>query len=632
MQKPYSLFSFRKRILAVVLVISFIFCSLVVRLFVIQIINGKELQFRATDQWTRDLAIVAPRGDILDSTGSALAVSYTTYNVYVRAREVSSPTTLATVLAHELELDFDDVYKKVTKKGVSEVLIKMGISGEQAENIYHHKFLGVYLAENVARYYPYGNLLTQVLGFTSIDNVGQTGIEAYYDEKLKGVDGFSYVQSDLQGKEIGGSLRYYIPATKGNDLTLTINSKIQLVLEQTLEKIMVEQKAKNVTGLMIKPKSGEMVALSTKPSFDLNEVPRDDLEKLFDESKIKGVTDVYEPGSTFKILTVAAALEEGVTNFNDKFYCPGFRVVDGVRIKCWRTIGHGSQTLMEAFGNSCNCCFMDLALRLGKDKFYSYLENFGLGQKTGITIAGEAKGILMDKSLVKNVDLARIGFGHAVAVTPIQLMSAVSSIINGGNKINPYFLASETDAYGNVVSFAPENKGARTVSENTSSLVNQLLEYAENKTGKYTFVEGYNVGGKTGTAQKYAEGGGIAQGKYISSFVGTYPADDPEYLLLLMVDEPSAGAYYGSIVAAPYGKEVFSGLFEYLGEKKQDESVKVEMVSMPNLVGLSLADAITELKKLGLSFEIDGGGDFIVNQLPPVGTEIAKGSEIILIT
>lgn len=632
MQKPYSLFSFRKRILAVVLVISFIFCSLVVRLFVIQIINGKELQFRATDQWTRDLAIVAPRGDILDSTGSALAVSYTTYNVYVRAREVSSPTTLATVLARELELDFDDVYKKVTKKGVSEVLIKMGISGEQAENIYHHKFLGVYLAENVARYYPYGNLLTQVLGFTSIDNVGQTGIEAYYDEKLKGVDGFSYVQSDLQGKEIGGSLRYYIPATKGNDLTLTINSKIQLVLEQTLEKIMVEQKAKNVTGLMIKPKTGEMVALSTKPSFDLNEVPRDDLEKLFDESKIKGVTDVYEPGSTFKILTVAAALEEGVTNFNDKFYCPGFRVVDGVRIKCWRTIGHGSQTLMEAFGNSCNCCFMDLALRLGKDKFYSYLEKFGLGQKTGITIAGEAKGILMDKSLVKNVDLARIGFGHAVAVTPIQLLSAVSSIINGGNKINPYFLASETDAYGNVVSFAPENKGARTVSENTSSLVNQLLEYAENKTGKYTFVEGYNVGGKTGTAQKYAEGGGIAQGKYISSFVGTYPANDPEYLLLLMVDEPSAGAYYGSIVAAPYGKEVFSGLFEYLGEKKQDESVKVEMVSMPNLVGMCLADAITELKKLGLSFEIDGEGDFITAQLPPVGTEIAKGSEIILIT
>ncbi len=632
MQKPYSLFSFRKRILAVALVISFIFCSLVVRLFVIQIINGKELQFRATDQWTRDLAIVAPRGDILDSTGSALAVSYTTYNVYVRGREVASPTTLATVLSRALDLNFDDVYKKVTKKGVSEVLIKMGISGEKAEEIYEHKFTGVYLAENVARYYPYGNLLTQVLGFTSIDNVGQTGIEAYYDTKLKGHDGFSYVQSDLQGKEIGGSLRYYIPATKGNDLTLTINSKIQLILERTLEKIMTEQKAKNVTGIMLKAKTGEIVALSTKPSFDLNEVPRDDLEVLFDQSKIKGVTDVYEPGSTFKILTVSAALEEGLTSLEDRFYCPGYRMVDGVRIKCWRTIGHGSQTLAEAFGNSCNCCFMDLALRLGKDKFYEYLEKFGLGQKTGITIAGEAKGILMDKSLVKNVDLARIGFGHAVAVTPIQLLTAVASITNGGNKINPYFLAKETDVNGNTIFEAQNNIGASTISAKTSQNVNGLLEFAENKTGKYTFVEGYNVGGKTGTAQKYSEGGGIAQGKYISSFIGTYPADNPEYLLLIMVDEASAGAYYGSVVAAPYGKEVFSGMFEYLGEKKQDESIVVEFVDMPDLVGLSLADALIELKKLGLDYEIDGDGEFVINQLAPFGTSLQKGSTVILIT
>ena len=631
MQKPYSLFSFRKRILAVTLVISFIFCSLALRLFVIQIINGKELQFKATDQWTRDLAIVAPRGDILDSTGSALAVSYTTYNVYVRGREVESASTLATVLSRALELNFDDVYKKVTKKGVSEVLIKMGISGEKAEEIYGHKFTGVYLAENVARYYPYGNLLTQVLGFTSIDNVGQTGIEAYYDQKLKGQDGFSYVQSDLQGKEIGGSLRYYISATKGNDLTLTIDSKIQLILERTLEKIMVEQKAKNVTGIMLKP-TGEIVALSTKPSFDLNEVPRDDLETLFDQSKIKGVTDVYEPGSTFKILTVSAALEEGVTSLDDKFYCPGYRMVDGVRIKCWRTIGHGSQTLTEAFANSCNCCFMDLALRLGKDKLYEYLERFGLGQKTGITMAGEAKGILMDKSLVKNVDLARIGFGHAVAVTPIQLLTAVASITNEGHKISPYFLSKETDVNGNVVFEASNAQGATTVSEKTSQIVNGLLEFAENKTGKYTFVEGYNVGGKTGTAQKYSEGGGIAQGKYISSFIGTYPADKPEYLLFIMVDEASAGAYYGSVVAAPYGKEVFSGMFEYLGEKKQDESIVVEYVDMPDLVGLSLADALIEVKKLGLDYEIDGEGEFVINQLAPYGTSVQKGSTVILIT
>ena len=632
MLKPYTLFSLRKRILAITLVISFIFCSLAIRLFVIQIINGEELQIRATDQWTRDLTIVAPRGDILDSTGTSLAVSYTTYNIYVRAREVSSSTTTATVLSSLLGLDFDSVYQKVTKKGVSEVLIKMGVSADVAEEIYKQGLSGVYLAENVARYYTYGNLLTQVLGFTSIDNVGQSGVEAYFNDTLAGIDGYSYVQSDLQGKEIGGSLRYYVAGQKGDDLTLTIDSKIELILEQSLEKIMEEQKAKSVTGMVLDPNTGEILALSSKPSFDLNKVPRDDLTALFDQSKVKAVTDVYEPGSTFKILTVAAALEEGVVSLDDKFYCPGYRIIDGVRIKCWRTIGHGSQTLTEAFANSCNCCFMDLALRLGVDKFYSYLQKFGLGQKTGVTISGEASGILMDKSLVKNVDLARMGFGHAVALTPIQLMSAVASIVNGGNMFTPSLVKSVTNAQGEVEkSFEPTLKG-QTVSQSTSQTVNYLLEMAENKQGKYTFIEGYNVGGKTGTAQKYKETGGVDPGKYISSFIGTYPADNPQYLLLIMVDEPSAGAYYGSMVAAPYGKEVFTGLFDYLGEEKQDPLVQVEEVAMPDLVGLSLTDALLKLDEIGLNYEIDGDGGVVSGQLPPVGTMMDKGSYIILIT
>ena len=632
MLKPYTLFSLRKRILAITLVISFIFCSLAIRLFVIQIINGEELQIRATDQWTRDLTIVAPRGDILDSTGTSLAVSYTTYNVYVRAREVSSSTTTATVLSSLLGLDFDSVYQKVTKKSVSEVLIKMGVSADVAEEIYKQGLSGVYLAENVARYYTYGNLLTQVLGFTSIDNVGQSGVEAYFNDTLAGVDGYSYVQSDLQGKEIGGSLRYYVAGQKGDDLTLTIDSKIELILEQSLEKIMEEQKAKSVTGMVLDPNTGEILALSSKPSFDLNEVPRDDLTALFDQSKVKAVTDVYEPGSTFKILTVAAALEEGVVSLEDRFYCPGYRIIDGVRIKCWRTIGHGSQTLTEAFANSCNCCFMDLALRLGVDKFYSYLQKFGLGQKTGVTISGEASGIVMDKSLVKNVDLARMGFGHAVALTPIQLMSAVASIVNGGNMFTPSLVKSVTNAQGEVEkSFEPTLKG-QSVSQSTSQTVNYLLEMAENKQGKYTFVEGYNVGGKTGTAQKYKETGGVDPGKYISSFIGTYPADNPQYLLLIMVDEPSAGAYYGSMVAAPYGKEVFTGLFDYLGEEKQDPLVQVEEVAMPDLVGLSLTDALLKLDEIGLNYEIDGDGGVVSGQLPPVGTMMDKGSSIILIT
>lgn len=608
-----------------------VFCSLSVRLFVVQIINGKELQRKATDQWTRDLSLTASRGSFFDSTGDTLAVSYTTYDVYVRGREVKSPTHTATVLSNLLGLDFQSTLEKVSKKNISEVLLKMQVDADMAEQIYKEKLDGVYLTENVGRYYVYGNLLTQLLGFSSIDNEGQAGLEAYLNDYLTGTDGYSYVQSDLQGKEIGGSIRYYVSGIAGDDVTLTANSKIQILLEQILEKAYSEQEAKSVTGIVMDAETSQILAISSKPSFDLNEPPRDDLTALFEQSKMKAVTDTYEPGSTFKILTVAAALEAGVVSLDDHFYCPGYRIVDGQRIKCWKTIGHGNQTLAEAFANSCNCCFMDLALRLGVDRFYSYMEKFGLGQKTGITINGESAGILMPKSSVKTVDLARMGFGHAIAVTPIQLLSIVAGITNGGVYHTPTVIKEITDVDGNVT-YTPQVKEKQIISETTSEIVNGLLQKAENKTGDYTFVEGYNVGGKTGTAQKYDESGKIANGKYISSFIGTYPADNPKYLFMILVDEPSAGAYYGSLVAAPYGKSFFSQLFEFYNIPKDDPSVVLEEVIMPQVVGLSLANAVAELKKVGLEYEIDGDGSIITKQLPPAGTKIYKGSVVLLVT
>ncbi len=603
-----------------------------VRLFVVQIINGKDLQLRATDQWTRDLAIVAPRGDVYDSTGSRLAVSYTTYNVYVRAREVEDAKQVSQYLSNLLGLNYLSVYEKCIKKNVSEVLIKLQVDAGTAEQIYAKNLKGVYLAESVGRYYTYGNLLSQVLGFVSVDNVGQSGIEAQYEPYLKGVDGYSFTQSDLQGKEIGGTLRYYVPATKGADITLTVDSKIQLILEQTLEKIMTEQLAKNATGIVINAKTGEILAMSTKPSFDLNEVPRDNLEVLFDQSKIKAITDVYEPGSTFKILTLAAALEGGVVSENDRFYCGGSRVVDGVKIKCWKSTGHGSQTLVEGLVNSCNCVFMELALRLGACKFYEYMEKFGLGQKTGIDLAGEASGILMDKENVKTVDLARMGFGHAVAVTPIQLLSIVCGILNGGNYMTPSVLESIVDCYGTQLLSNSQTSKGQIVSAETSQKICQMLSKVTNKQGDYTFVEGYDVGGKTGTAQKYDENGQIAQGKYISSFIGTYPASNPEYVVMVMVDEPSAGVYYGSIVAAPYGKEILSGIFEYKNIPKDNEAVKIEYVEMPDVTGLSLVEASLKLKEQGLYYETDGDGGKVLKQLPPAGTTLAKGDTVVLVT
>ena len=610
--------------------IAIVFCALGVRLFVVQVINGKELQQRATDQWTRDLALTAPRGSFFDATGDTLAVSYTTYDVYVRGRQVKEEQVTAQKLSNLLGLDFDKTLEKVSKKNVSEVLLKMQVEADVAEKIYNENLAGIYLTENVGRYYVYGNLLTQLLGFSSIDNVGQAGLEAYLNDYLTGIDGYSYVQSDLQGKEIGGSMRYYVNGISGSDVHLTVNSKIQILLEQVLLQAYTDQKAKAVTGIVMNAKTSEILAISSKPSFDLNEVPRDDLSILFEQSKMKAVTDTYEPGSTFKILTVAAALEAGVVSLEDRFYCPGFRIVDGQRIKCWKTIGHGSQNLTEAFANSCNCCFMDLALRLGVDRFYHYMQKFGLGKKTGITIQGESGGILMPKSNVKNVDIARMGFGHAVAVTPIQLLTAVAGVTSGTLK-TPTVIDNIVDVRGKNV-YSPKVKKERIVSEKTVQIVNYLLQKAENKTAEFSFVEGYNVGGKTGTAQKYSESGGIAQGKYISSFIGTYPADNPDYLMLIMVDEPSAGAYYGSIVAAPYGKQFFSSLFEFYNFPKDDSSVVLEEVIMPEVIGYSLANACAELKKRGLEYEIDGDGGVVKKQLPPAGTILYKGQTVLLIT
>ncbi len=610
--------------------IAIVFCALGVRLFVVQVINGKELQQRATDQWTRDLALTAPRGSFFDATGDTLAVSYTTYDVYVRGRQVKEEQVTAQKLSNLLGLDFDKTLEKVSKKNVSEVLLKMQVEADVAEKIYNENLAGIYLTENVGRYYVYGNLLTQLLGFSSIDNVGQAGLEAYLNDYLTGIDGYSYVQSDLQGKEIGGSMRYYVNGISGSDVHLTVNSKIQILLEQVLLQAYTDQKAKAVTGIVMNAKTSEILAISSKPSFDLNEVPRDDLSILFEQSKMKAVTDTYEPGSTFKILTVAAALEAGVVSLEDRFYCPGFRIVDGQRIKCWKTIGHGSQNLTEAFANSCNCCFMDLALRLGVDRFYHYMQKFGLGKKTGITIQGESGGILMPKSNVKNVDIARMGFGHAVAVTPIQLLTAVAGVTSGTLK-TPTVIDNIVDVRGKNV-YSPKVKKERIVSEKTVQIVNYLLQKAENKTAEFSFVEGYNVGGKTGTAQKYSESGGIAQGKYISSFIGTYPADNPDYLMLIMVDEPSAGAYYGSIVAAPYGKQFFSSLFEFYNFPKDDSSVVLEEVIMPEVTGYSLANACAELKKRGLEYEIDGDGGVVKKQLPPAGTILYKGQTVLLIT
>lgn len=626
-QKTYTLFSLRKRISALIIAISFLFCALLIRLSIVSLVDGKWLQEKAFNQWTRDLPITGERGKIYDTNGATLAVSKTTYDVYLRGREVDDPIGVSSYLSNLLGLEFEKVHAKAIDKTISESLVKMQIDQEVALKILNSDYKGVFLSENIGRYYPYGDLLTQILGFTTIDNVGQAGIEQYYNNMLTGLDGKYYVQSDLQGHQIDNTLSSYIPSVAGMNLQLTIDVSIQQVVEKVLEQIVLDHKPKSVTCIVMNPKNGELLALGLKPSFNLNDIPRSD-SGLMSTVKNTAVVDVYEPGSTFKILTTAAALEEGKTNLNDRFYDPGYRIVDGQKIKCWKTIGHGSEDLVDGFINSCNSVFMDLALRMGTNNFYSYLKKFGIGSKTGIDIASESSGILMKQSSVKNVDLARIGFGQAVAVTPIQIITAFCAAINGGELLQPYLVKSATDSQGNVILENNKKVKTRVISQNTSNLINNLLENVATKRGKTTFVDGYRIGGKTGTAQKY-ENGVIARGKYVSSFFGTYPADNPEYAMLLLVNEPSAGVYYGSVVAAPYAKEIFSGIFQAKNIKSQDEQQKQkEYVEMPNLVGLSLVEACEKLVTMGLNYELDGEGGMVVAQFPPTGTVLEKYSTV----
>ena len=627
--KNYTLFSLRKRISALIIAISFLFCALIIRLGVVGLVDGEWLQTKAIDQWTRDLPIVGERGKIYDKNGATLAVSYTTYDVYVRGREVYEPAKLSAYLSGLLNLDYQKVFDKAVDRTISESLVKMQVDSSVASTILRSGFKGVFLSENVGRYYPYGDTLTQIIGFTTIDNVGQAGVEQYYNNMLTGLNGKYYVQSDLQGHQIDNTLSSFVPSVAGMNVNLTIDVSIQSVVEKVLEQIMIDHVPKSVTCIIMEPKTGKLLSLAIKPSFDLNNIPRDNISKLMSMVKNTAVVDVYEPGSTFKILTTATSLEEGQVTPNSTFYDPGYRMVDGQKIKCWKTIGHGSQTLVDGFCNSCNSVFMDLALRLGKSKFYEYLEKFGIGSKTGIDISSESSGLLMKEGNVKNVDLARIGFGQAVAVTPIQLLTAFCAAINGGNLMQPYLVDSVKDPNGNVIlSNTPTVKNS-VVSNSTSNIVNMLLENVATKQGKTTFVDGYRIGGKTGTAQKY-ENGAIARGKYVSSFFGTYPADNPQYAMLLLVDEPSQGQYYGSVVAAPYAQQIFKSIFEAKNISPTENVTEIEKVTMPNLIGLSLSEAVEQIAKLELEYELMGEGDKVVSQYPPAGIQIKKYSTIVI--
>lgn len=612
------------------MLITFIFLMVGGKLIYLQIIEGRSLQARALDQWTRDVPLSAVRGSILDVNGVELAGCNTTYTLYVRPNSTSSKEGSAKAISDILGLEYESTLEKISKKGVSEVTVAKKLSKEKMLALIDSGIDGIYFGRDIERYYTYGNYLSQLLGFVNADGDGQAGLESCYNDYLKGQDGKELTETDLVGRELSGEITY-LPATDGLNLRLTIDSTIQFFAENAVNSALSEYNAKSANCVVMHAKNGAIVAMAQAPSFDLNHIDRSDVSSLFSMMKLNAITSVYEPGSTFKILTTAIALSLGVVSEKDRFFCAGASVVDGQRIRCWKSVGHGTQSFAEGVQNSCNCVFMALAERIGAKRFYDYLGKFGIMRKTGIDFPGESSSILLKESSIKPVDLARIGFGQAIAITPMQLIVATAAAINGGNVVTPYLMQEITDSGGRAVIRTYPSTQNKVISEETSATVRKLLKNVVSLgSGKLAGVQGYSIGGKTGTAQKY-ENGRIAAGKYVSSFIGFSTVEDPEYIVYFMVDEPVGYRYYGSLVAAPYVGQIFSRLFEYKGIKPTEEVRSYRYFEMPDLIGMTAGNAIITVNRLGLHSEIGGTGGRVISQYPGAG-EVVSDHNVILIT
>ncbi len=624
-----------KRLPAIILLAVFLFIFVFAKMFAVIIVNGEQLQIKALSQWMRDVPTDAPRGNILDKNGNSLAQTLTRYNLYVRPSDTYDKEGVAKLLCEVFGYEYNKTLEKISKR-TSEVLVASKVTKDQLNVIYSKGYSGIYYAEDNYRYYPYGDFMTQLLGFCSSDGYGQTGLEKYYDKYLVGVNGKILTQSDLIGHEIIGGTSYYLPSISGLNLHTTLDVGIQSIIEGAIRNAVAKFSPKSVACVVMDYTNGDIVALAEYPSFDLNAVPRDDLATLFSRSKSSLISSVFEPGSTFKILTSAAAIDSGVMSVNDTFYCNGSKIVDGKKIRCWKTKGHGAIDFGGGVEGSCNCVFMECALRMGTSRFYEYLYNFGLTSKTGIDMSGETSGIFINEQDVKTVDLARIGFGQAVAVTPIGLLSATSSVINGGIRVNPHILDSVKDNSGNLVYTYSQNAGDRIISKSTSDIMINLLERVVSAgSGKGAYVPGYTILGKTGTAQKY-ENGAIAQGKYISSFLGFSVNENANYGVLFIVDEPKGYMYYGSLVAAPIVGDIFESIFAYLDVKPVftggEKEIIGEEFNLQSFVGMSVSEARNILAKLHLYCEIDGDGDVVKEQFPLEGATVDRRNTVLLIT
>ena len=609
------------------------------RLFWLQVVQGRALQRRAQSQWTSESAIRPTRGRILDRNGAVLAQSATAYTASASPRQVVDAARFAALLAPVLDEEAAVIQRKVSDTGKGGVTLKRQLPRETAQQLKRMKaehaaagsdaLNGLYLEEESKRYYPMGAFAAQLIGLTTIDGVGQAGLEQSLDRYLSGKAGRVLSQVDGKGRALGYGETEYVAAVNGGSVTLTIDASIQSFAEQAAREALEVNNAKAVRVLAMDPATGEILAMVNKPDYDLNDPPRNDVETLTDRMRNRALTDAYEPGSTFKVITAASALDAGLVSVDEGFYCAGSVVVDGGKIRCWGK-PHGAETFAQALQNSCNPVFVEMGLRLGADRLYRYLDAFGIGKRTGVDIPGEAEGIVISKRVVKRVDIARIGFGQSVAVTPIQLLTAVCAAVNGGRLMRPWVIQSVSDAGGAVIRRGAPKVTGHPISEQTSAVMRRLLEDVVTLGGgKNAYIPGYHVGGKTGTAQVYVDGV-VSRDTHIGSFVGFAPANDPRIAVLLVVDEADVPVDFGSVTAAPYAKEILEKSLAYLGVAPDTGEPPAERVAVPDVTGLSVDEARKALSEAGLDSVLDGAGGRVIRQLPAAGAQMNAGALVML--
>ena len=566
--------------------LGFAFCALAVvvllsRMGYLMIFRSSYYSTLAEELHEREREIKAARGRIFDSEGRILADNCTVCTVSVIHNQLEDPETVIQILSEELSMDPEKI-RRLTEKYTSREIIKTNVDKETGDRIRARRLPGVKVDEDYRRYYPFQTLASHVLGFTGSDNQGIIGLEVMYDSVLKGINGRILTQTDARGMELDAVAEERVEPQPGNDLVLSLNIDLQTYAEQAAKTVMEEKQARQVSVILMNPKTGEILAMVSVPEFDCNdpftlnteanpetEEQKQDLLNAMWRNPC--INDTYEPGSTFKIITMAAALEEGIVSLEDSFYCPGYRVVEDRRIRCHMVTGHGAETFLQGALNSCNPVFIDVGLRLGVDRYCQYFRQFGLLGKTGVDLPGEAGTIMHAQTDMGEVELATTAFGQSFQITPLHLITTAASLVNGGHLVTPHFGVRVLDAEGNLVKTFTYDTEKTIISEDSSRTLRYILKQVVSEgTGKKAAVAGYSVGGKTATSEKLPR----RTGRYISSFLGFAPADDPQVIGLITIDEP-VGVYYGGTIAAPVMAEIFGNILPYLNipqeEKQQME-------------------------------------------------------------